>query len=304
MIPEYREHFLPPPLSAWVECVWFLRAGPQAPGTPSDRVFPDGCVEMIFQMGGRTRAASVPGAFRPQPSAFLIGPLASPLFLEPVASEPMRTLGVRFRPGAAAVFLPFPVDVLSRGGGEAPIDLVFGGAGRELEDRLAGARSDRGRIALVESFLLRRLAAAPIRSPGLPRSSNRGLGGRDRPVALAVSRMLRARRFPVSRLARDCGWSPRQLERRFRAETGLSPRLLARIIRFQRVFRELGSGARDWVSVALDCGYADQAHLIRDFREFSGETPAAFVRAGPSLAGAFLAPERLERFFEGAGAEG
>ena len=134
--------------------------------------------------------------------------------------------------------------------------------------------------------------------------------------------MLGARRFPVSRLASDCGCSARQLERQFRAETGLSPRLLARIIRFQRVFRALGNGGAgaeetssrpdgaaapdrrhgaDWITLALDCGYADQAHLIRDFREFSGETPAAFLKSSPGLAAAFVASERLERFFGGAG---
>ena len=115
--------------------------------------------------------------------------------------------------------------------------------------------------------------------------------------------MLRAAPRPVSisALARESGWSVRQLERRFRAETGLTPRLLARIVRFQRVFRALDPdrGRSDWVAVALDCGYADQPHLIREFREFTGQTPAAFERTASGLGAGFVAPERLERFFAG-----
>ena len=123
----------------------------------------------------------------------------------------------------------------------------------------------------------------------------------SRPVSAAVRRMLGASsgRLSISALARESGWSVRQLERRFRSETGLSPRVLARIVRFQRVFRALGRERSDWVSVALDCGYSDQPHLIREFREFTGQTPGAFERSAPGLGAGFVAPERLERFFAG-----
>jgi AraC-like DNA-binding protein len=80
--------------------------------------------------------------------------------------------------------------------------------------------------------------------------------------------------------------SPRQLERRFKLQVGVAPKLFSRIQRFQRVFREMESGG-NWVEAALACGYYDQAHLVRDMRQFSGETPSALL-TGDELARHFL----------------
>jgi transcriptional regulator GlxA family with amidase domain len=67
---------------------------------------------------------------------------------------------------------------------------------------------------------------------------------------------------------------------RFRDQIGLPPKLLARVIRFDRAVRVLRApGSTSLAAVAFDCGYADQAHLNRDFREFAGTSPTAFVAA-------------------------
>jgi AraC-like DNA-binding protein len=250
---------------------------------PPERIFPDGCVEVIVQLDERARALRGEGRFELQPSAFLIGPLRAPLLLEPAG--PMHTFGIRFRPGRAAPFLPFGVDRLVAA--ETGIADAFGAAGGRLAEEIGNASTDGARVEIARRFLLQRLARA-ARMP-------------SRPVSAAVRRMLGASsgRPSISALARESGWSVRQLERRFRSETGLSPRLLARIVRFQRVFRALGRDRSDWVSVALDCGYSDQPHLIREFREFTGQTPGAFERASPGLGAGFVAPDRLERFFAG-----
>src|SRR6185436_21146188 len=88
-------------------------------------------------------------------------------------------------------------------------------------------------------------------------------------------------------VARWLGISTRQLERRFKDRVGISPKLFSRMQRFQRVFRAIGGGRPDWARVAVECGYHDQAHLIRDFRDFAGETPAVLL-AGDDLARHFL----------------
>jgi methylphosphotriester-DNA--protein-cysteine methyltransferase len=76
------------------------------------------------------------------------------------------------------------------------------------------------------------------------------------------------------------------MERRFKRQVGIGPKLFCRIQRFQRVFREIESGG-NWVQAALACGYYDQAHLVRDMRQFSGETPTALLD-GDELARHFL----------------
>ena len=77
----------------------------------------------------------------------------------------------------------------------------------------------------------------------------------------------------VQDLVRDSGWSRRHFTARFTDHTGLPPKAFARILRFQRAANLLGQPGRSLCEIALGCGYYDQAHLNRDFREFAGCTP-------------------------------
>src|SRR6185295_20383896 len=79
-------------------------------------------------------------------------------------------------------------------------------------------------------------------------------------------------RITVDALASRCNLSGRQLERRFLDDVGLPPKRLARIVRFQRALAVLSARERG-ADLAFRLGYADQAHFIRDFREFAGHTP-------------------------------
>ena len=71
--------------------------------------------------------------------------------------------------------------------------------------------------------------------------------------------------------------SPKRFIERFKADVGVTPKRYCRLLRFQRVVTNAHrGGATDWAELALACGYFDQAHLIHDFREFSGLTPTAY----------------------------
>ncbi len=189
-------------------------------------------------------------------------------------------MGVRFRPGGVAAFFPMPAMELTDR--QIPVSDLWGRDGRRLEDEVNSAADDGVRVAAVSRFLRSRLedASAP-----------------EGPVEHAVRRML-ARRgpVPVEGLARELGISRRHLERAFLREAGMPPTLLGRVIRFQSVFQALSAGA-GWIGAALDCGYYDQSHLIRDFRELAGEAPRAFLREEGAFGGVFVSPERLDRFF-------
>jgi transcriptional regulator GlxA family with amidase domain len=87
-------------------------------------------------------------------------------------------------------------------------------------------------------------------------------------------------RAPIGELADELGWSHRRLIARFRDQVGLAPKTFARVIRFDRAVRQLRAATtRSLAEIALDCGYFDQAHLNREFREFAGTTPGALVAA-------------------------
>lgn len=122
------------------------------------------------------------------------------------------------------------------------------------------------RLALAETFLLARMRRAPAS---------------DRAIASAYGRIVASGgRLSVTRLARDLDWSRKHLAARFHQEIGLPPKAVGRIARFARAQSLAASGrCTGWADVAAACGYADQAHLAREFREFSGSTPTAWLGA-------------------------
>jgi AraC-like DNA-binding protein len=91
--------------------------------------------------------------------------------------------------------------------------------------------------------------------------------------------------FEVDRAAPLAGLSARQFRRRLE-ESGLTPKRLCRVLRFRRSFELAATRGLSWAAVAAETGYFDQAHLIRDFREFTGRTPmAVFSNTGSAAAG-------------------
>ncbi|MEU5162715.1 helix-turn-helix domain-containing protein [Streptomyces sp. NPDC020875] len=152
-----------------------------------------------------------------------------------------------------------------------PLDELLGTLGSELVDRLRAATTWVARFAVLDELLLR----AVRRSTGgehLPRV---------RPeVAEAWRRLLASRgRVQVGTLAAELGWSRRHLTDRFHGEVGLSPKTFARVLRFEHA-HELATAHEPlpWSDVAAVSGYADQAHLVRDWREFTGRSPTAWRR--------------------------
>ena len=102
-------------------------------------------------------------------------------------------------------------------------------------------------------------------------------------------------RIRIAELSARLGLGGRRLERAFQRQIGVSPKLFTRIVRFQRVFELVQAGlpcpgriAIDWAMLALDCGYFDQSHLIRDFRRFSGQSPAAYFDSEHRLSDLFI----------------
>ncbi|MBA3548045.1 MAG: AraC family transcriptional regulator, partial [Nannocystis sp.] len=90
------------------------------------------------------------------------------------------------------------------------------------------------------------------------------------------------RDVPVAAVGEQLGLSPRRLIDVFAARVGMTPKRFARLRRFQRVLSAI-SGARPppWAELALQCGYFDQAHLIHEFRAYSGLHPTAYAARGP-----------------------
>jgi AraC-like DNA-binding protein len=229
-----------------VACVWFRDPEP-APHV--HRVVPDACADVVWVRGQRLSVA---------------GPQTGPV-LSAVPSG-ASAIGVRFRVGAAGSALGVPAgELLDR---TVALDDVWGPAARRLADRLDAATTvAEARDALVTAVARR-----------LPPPA--ALDGLVRAAALRAAQP----RAPVEALADGLGVGERQLRRRFVDAIGYGPKMLQRVLRFQR-FLALAEGSDDDLAgLAFAAGYADQAHLTRECRRLAGLPPAALLAtgAGPS----------------------
>ena len=263
-------------LAPYIECLWFVSDEHASVQRRPEHVLPDGCIEWIFHLQDRFESRLGPGTWQLQPRSFVVGPLTRFLLLQ--SSGRIHTMGVRFRPTGAYRFIPLALDALTDE--IVPTSDIWHGVGDELEDAVLSARSDDARRVLLETFLLGQLTR---------------IGPRLRFEA-AVSEILRSRgQTRVHFLAEKIGVGQRQLQREFRESLGLSPKSMGRIVRFQNLLRLAGEDQlREWASLAVDGGYADQAHMVREFQEFSGQSPTARpVPSETDLTHHFVSPERL-----------
>lgn len=262
---RYRTYAPPPQLRPFVRALWSLESDDPSP--PADRIFPDGCMELVVHVGTPFSAWDADGRERVQPAAFVVGQMTEALCVRPSARA--AVVGVRFHPGGALPFLRLPQHQLF-GTRPALDDLgpALAGAARRARDSpdVAGAVA---RIA-DELALLARSAGPPDR----------------RVAACAAAIEASAGAVGVDALARRCGVSSRQLERLFRDAVGLAPKTLARLARFQAALRRVEAGA-PMARAAAAAGYADQAHFAREFRRVAGLTPTAFAAERAPLASAF-----------------
>jgi AraC-like DNA-binding protein len=190
-------------------------------------------------------------------------------FLAPLHDRPATTehagrqhgVEVRLSPLAARRLLGMPLQEVPDG--VVDLELLLGGRAAELTERLATAPGWEESFALLDAVLARRLAAAPPLHPGVRRAWARLVASRGT--------------VPIAALAEDLGWSRRHLGERIRADLGLPPKVIARILRFDHAKRLLGRGG-GLADVAYACGYSDQAHLNRDFRALAGTTPTQHLR--------------------------
>lgn len=165
--------------------------------------------------------------------------------------------GAVLAPGAApALFRDAPSALVNR---LVDLERLWGRGGQVLHDRLRSRANAEAVLDTFEVALVERRRAVAVD-----------------PVAREAARALDGRRS-VGAIGDMLGVSRRTLARRFEAATGLAPKRWARLRRFQRVVQRAAErAAPDWAGLALDLGYADQSHLVNEFRAFSGVSPTAY----------------------------
>jgi AraC-like DNA-binding protein len=221
------------------------------PGPLRRREVPSADITLILSFGPAI-AVGDPGAAAPanRRTSFVAGLHDAPVLTEHAGYQ--HGIEVRLPPLTARRLFGVPMDVLAN-------HVVA------LED-LLGRDADRlvERLHDAPGWAARRLDAARPPSPA---------------VAWAWKRLRETHgALPIGALAQELGWSRRHLAVQVREQVGLPPKLLARILRFDRVIALLRRADPErWAEVAYDCGYYDQSHFNRDFRQFAGATPTDFL---------------------------
>ncbi len=232
-------------------------------------ILPDGAMELIINLGDPQELCALDDharrtVFR---HSWLSGERTEPIVIDETGF--VHLVGVRLRAGGAWPFLGVPLREFT--GQVVELEAILGRGVSDLRESLGVAKDDDARFALVEAWLVRRARARvqPTRSVNYAlRVIENGADG-----------------VRIGRIADEIGISHKHLLREFDRCVGLAPKRFARLCAFQRVIRSIGQRpAVDWACTAATCGYYDQAHLIREFRAFSGLTPASYLaKRGPFL---------------------
>lgn len=255
------------PLAPYIEHLWTAR------GYLSVRwrnmILPDGAMELIVNLGDPQKLCerndlAKHTVFR---HSWISGERTAPLVIDEIGY--VHLVGVRLRAGGAWPFLGIPLCEFANQ--VVALETIFGREIDDLRDQLGEAPDDDSRFDLLESWLVQRAHSRTSSTPSVVHALRIIHGGLE-----AVR---------IGKIADTIGISHKHLLREFDRCVGLTPKLFARLCSFQRVIRSVGQKAEvNWAHTAATCGYHDQAHLIHEFRAFSGLTPASYLtKRGPYL---------------------
>ncbi len=248
-----------PPLADFVDQLWLSQGA--APAHQMERLLPDSTVELVINLhqdlihlydrDDYHRCGSAPGCI-------VSGPRSQYFVID--TRDQMATMGVHFRPGGAFPFFRVPASELVDQ--SIALDALWGSAASEMRERLLAAPTPEERFRVLETCLLEQLVRPLERHPA---------------VSFGIQQLRRAGQS-VAEVVDQAGFCQRRFIQLFGEQVGLTPKVFGRVSRFQRVVRIAhGADEIDWVDLALDCGYYDQAHFIHDFQSFAGITPATYL---------------------------
>lgn len=245
-------------LKEWVKCYWTLESDFE--NTPlKNTIVPDGTMKLIFHYGDTYKHHLNDKESIILPKCFLIGQLTKPYVVEPLGVT--GSFVVRFQPNG---FLPFTtISIKEIQNTAVPIDELFGKSGILLGNQILKAESTFERIELIETFLLNLLTDKKTI---------------DSIVKSTVDTILKTNgQFSVTELSEKNNTNRRQLTRKFSSTIGLSPKQLSKTVRIQNTLKTLlTKEVTSLTDLAYENEYFDQAHFIKDFKEFTGLTPKEF----------------------------
>ncbi len=259
MLMDYQTYDPHPDLASLVKCYWTLKVPP--PDEPQrQRIVPDGCIEMAFLFGDPIRRYLSDDEFVVGPRQVVIGQITRMATIEQVGS--VDSFAIRFYPHGFASFVDMSLESLRDT--EKGLEHFFGQEeSRLLADSMDNAADAHERIDIAERFLRSRLSETPRV---------------DAIVRKTIDAMIATKGSDAIKTLVEDGATRRHLERAFRKKVGISPKQLGKVIRLQAALRMMiAQEGESLTDVAYESEYYDQAHFIKDFKEFTGVTPKDFM---------------------------
>lgn len=249
------------PLSQYVELMWRVTNSGAVPSR--QRIYPNGAMALVIHLKKPTVSFYIDDAPQSIRVPLLAGAYSRSFHIDP--SESTAVIGVLFRPGTARMFFPVAAHELHNAD-IALSELNLGEADRLLND-VCSATGELAQFRVLERYLNQKLKTAAAIHPA---------------VRYAVEQLSRDDGVRVRQIQLDTGLSHTKFIQLFHEHVGLTPKLFYRVRRFRTLLGRMEKSMPvNWAAVATDCGYFDQAHLIRDFRAFAGITPLEYTRTMP-----------------------
>lgn len=247
-------------LESLISCYWTLEILAES-DAQKQRIIPDGTIEMAFILGDDIKRYTSGDEFVIQPRAMVLGQTIEPFYIEPTGY--VNTFAIRFYPYGFANFVSMPIKDLANK--ETPIASLFGEkTANKLEQKIIEAKTNGERIEIIENFLLEKLNEKPTV---------------DKIVKTTIDALLATNgSASISTILKEDLSKRRQLERNFIKQIGVSPKQLGKVIRLQTAIKMLlNKKEENLTDIAYESEYFDQAHFIKDFKEFTGINPKEFL---------------------------
>ena len=230
----------------------------------NERILPTGTLELVINLREnelRIYDTDQPNCCNRYSGAVVSGAYGKGFITD--GEEEAFIMGVHFKPGGAFPFLGVPTDELA----DTHVDLetLWGCSARRLREQLCEASTVADRFQILEQALIDHVFQTMEHHYA---------------VSTALESFGSRIDITVRDIAKGLGLSERRFIQVFKSEVGATPKLFSRVQRFQRA-RAIIHGREDsvdWAGIATECGYFDQSHLIRDFQQFCGTSPAAYFR--------------------------
>lgn len=256
-----------PPLSEFIDSFWLCE---DAQSPRKERILPSGTIELVINLREdevRIHNSIQPDCYKRFPGAIVSGTYSAAFVIDALQHASM--LGVHFKPGGSVSFIGALASEVTDT--HAGLEVFWGRPALELRTRLCEAATPREKFRLVEEMLIRRLRQ-PVKVHAAV------------PMALNVFGQMGGG-LSVREAAREAGLSQRQFIRVFTDYVGLTPKFFCRILRFQRARALADASTRlNWAHLAAAAGYFDQSHLIHEFQELCGLSPAEYLAHSPKHA--------------------